>query len=76
MHYILKNLKKQDDPHSSCILDITDCERRGWICTTALLSYFLISIKEIELENVSLTDIVNLRILSYRTDCRLVVFSS
>ena len=56
---------KQDGPHNWCISKIRRCERHtAKIYTRALSSYFSITLTEIELENVSLSDIWNLRSIS------------
>ena len=56
-----------EDPSTTTWLT---CPSTGEICNTAHLSYSLITVKSIQFENVSLTDMPNLRTDCYHTGCR------
>ena len=55
-----------EDPFTSDIVNIPNTVE---ICTTAPLSYLLITVKAIDLEKVSFRDVQNLRTVCSHIDC-------
>ena len=76
LYKILNILKQKDDPRFRTPFGSQHAKRvqnTAEICTVALLSYFLITRREIELEKVSLSDVQNLRTVWWEVSSLVVV---
>ena len=71
--WLEKAVKSPVSEHPSTV-NMLRCHKHCWNLHDSTLTYFSITPREIELENVSLSDIWNLRTVCWQIDCRSVLF--